>query len=257
MRENPLNYAEFTALAVSGLVAGGVNAVAGGGSLISFPTLLALGYSPIVANVTNGVATVPGYAGGSFGYSAELKGQARTLTQYGAVAALGAVTGSALLLASSDAVFRAVVPWLVIGSAALLAVQPRLTRDLREHGRQPGAGRTALALTSQFAVAVYGGYFAAGLGILMLAVLGFFVPGDLHRLNALKGVLSLVVGSVSAAWFGLFGPVQWPAALVMAITGLIGGLVGVRHARRLAPAVLRRFVVGIGLLVGLALVVTR
>ncbi len=102
-----------------------------------------------------------------------------------------------------------------------------------------------------------GGYFAAGLGILMLAVLGFFVPEDLHRLNALKGALSLVVGSVSALWFGVFGPVQWSAALILAISGLIGGLVGVRHARRLAPAALRRLVVGFGLLVGIALVITR
>ncbi|MFJ8856495.1 sulfite exporter TauE/SafE family protein [Streptomyces sp. NPDC102437] len=240
-------------LAVVGLLAGAVNAVAGGGSMISFPVLVAMGVPPVTANVTNSVAALPGYLGGSLGYRAELKGQGRQVRTFALVSIPGAIGGALTLLAVSDEVFRAAVPWLVLASAVMLAAQPRVAALAARHGAR--SSRIGL-LSAQFVVAFYGGFFVAGLGIVMLAMLGVFLADTTHRLNALKSVLSLVVGSVSALAFVALTSVAWGPALLLAVTGLVGGRLGVSAARRISPSALRRGVAVWGAGVAIALEVS-
>jgi uncharacterized membrane protein YfcA len=238
-------------LAAAGLGAGAVNAVAGGGSLISFPALLAAGYPSITANVTNAVAVLPGYLGGSLAYRRELGGQAGRIRALALTSGAGATAGAALLLVSSASVFEAVVPWLILAACAMLALQPRVAAAART-----GRARSAPALhAAVFAATVYGGYFGAGVGIMLLAILGVFVDDDLQRLNALKGVLSLLVGIVSAVGFALFGPVAWDAAAIVGVTCLAGGALGVSHARRLSARLLRGLVIAYGVTVAVVLLV--
>ena len=249
-----MSLGEIALLAGGGFLAGAVNAVAGGGSLISFPALLAVGNPAVAANVTNSVAVVPGYLGGTIGYRRELAGQRGRAVGLALSSIAGAVAGAALLLVSSEKTFKAIVPFLVLFSAALLAAQPLLSRYSRKAG---GGGEHTLRLHAMnFAAAVYGGYFGAGLGIMLLAVLGLSLKDELQRLNALKGLLSLVIGLVAATYFALFGPVQWGDAAIMAVTSLVGGQVGVVLARRLDDKVLRWLVVAFGTGVGIALFFT-
>jgi uncharacterized membrane protein YfcA len=241
-------------LGAAAFLAGAVNAVAGGGSLISFPALLAVGYPSVTANVTNAVAVLPGYIGGSHGYRHELDGQGDRIRALGIASVLGALTGAALLLVSSQALFDQLVPWLVLFSCALLVGQPRLAGYMRD--RAGGESRSpVLLLVLQFAAAVYGGYFGAGLGILMFALLGIFINESMHRINALKGLLSLMVGLVAAPFFAIFAPVAWAAVPPMVIASLAGGHVGVRLARHLNPAGLRLAIIAFGLLVSIRLMV--
>ena len=244
---------EFLLLAVAGLLAGGVNAVAGGGSLISFPALLAVGYSSVPANVTNNVALLPGYVGGTLAYRRELAGQGKRARRLGATCAGGGLIGAVLLDFSPPGVFEAIVPFLILLSCALLVAQPATSRAVERRGHQ---GRPAAVHASTFLSAVYGGYFGAGLGIMLLAALGAFLPDDMQRLNALKGLLSLVISAVAVVYFALFGPVAWAAAAVMAVTSLAGGQGGVRLARRLSATALRWIVVVFGTAVALVLLVT-
>jgi uncharacterized membrane protein YfcA len=245
---------QWAVLVAVGLLAGAVNAVAGGGSMISFPALLAMGIPPVTANVTNSVAALPGYLGGSIGYAAELTGQGRRIARLAVVTVAGSACGALTLLAVSDEVFRAVVPGLVLASAVMLAAQPRLASWLVR--RRGGPGRAGLQ-SSQFAVSFYGGFFVAGLGIIMLAALGLFVDDTTQRLNALKGVLSLVVGSASAVFFVFLTPVAWGPAVLLAATGLVGGRLGVLAARRISPAALRWTVAAWGVGIAIALEVSR
>jgi uncharacterized membrane protein YfcA len=242
---------EIALLGGAGFLAGAVNAVAGGGSLISFPALLAVGQPAVAANVTNAVAVVPGYLGGTIGYRRELQGQRRRAIGLAATSMIGAACGAILLLVSSEKLFKAIVPFLVLFSAALLAAQPALKKLTR--GPSRGGEHTVRLHAMNFGAAVYGGYFGAGLGIMLLAVLGLSIDDELQRLNALKGLLSLVIGLVAAAYFAVFGPVQWDAAAVMAVTSLGGGQAGVLLARRLDDRVLRWVVVAFGTAVGIAL----
>lgn len=246
---------ELLLLTAAGGAAGAVNAVAGGGSLISFPALLVTGMPPVTANVTNTAATVPGYLGGCLGYRTELRGQGATAMAMTAASVIGAVAGSALLLMTPAELFRSLSPWLVLAAAALLAVQPTLTRR-REVAAGAGSRPSRGAVLAQVGVGVYGGYFAAGLGILMLAALGLFRAEDTHRLNALKAVLSLAVGAVSTLWFAAFADIVWSAVLVLSVSGLLGGLVGVRFARRLHPDRLRLLVVAFGVAIGVTLLLS-
>lgn len=240
--------AQWLLLAGAGFLAGAINAVAGGGSLVSFPALLAVGYAPVAANVTNLVALLPGYAGGSLAYRRELRGQGERVRLLGATTAAGAGAGTALLLIGPEHLFRTLAPWLILVACAALAARP-LVRAQGERRSQ----RSLLALVA--AGALYGGYFGAGLGIMLLAILGAFLPDDLQRLNALKGLLSLVVAVVSAIVVAIFGPVAWGAALVMAASSLVGGHLGVGLARRLDERVLRWAVVVYGVGVAVALLV--
>jgi len=244
-------------LAGAAFVAGGVNAVAGGGSLISFPALLAVGYPALDANVTNTVALCPGYFGGTLGYRRELAGQRGRASALGTISAAGAVLGAVLLVVSSPELFELIVPFLIFLACGLLAVQPRLARFVQARGEQGGGGRRPLALyASQFAAAVYGAYFGAGVGIMMLAILGIFLTDSLQRLNALKGLLSLLINVIAAVWFALFAEVAWLAVAVMALASLLGGQAGVALARRLDDRVLRALVIAFGLAVGLRLLLS-
>jgi uncharacterized membrane protein YfcA len=242
-------------LAAAALIAGAVNAVAGGGSLISFPALLWAGYAPVVANITNAVALLPGYAGGTFGYRPELRGQGRRIRALTVVSVAGAVLGSVLLLEGPASVFSRIVPWLILFSCAVLAAQPAVARWLRSRnsGSHRSRGLPVPLLASQLLGAVYGAYFGAGLGVMMLALLGIFVDDGLQRLNALKGLLSLVINLVAVLCFLVTGRVAWEAVAIMAVASLVGGRAGVTLARRLDEGVLRILVIAFGVVVAIKL----
>jgi uncharacterized membrane protein YfcA len=263
-------------VALAGAVAGAVNAIAGGGTLVTFPALLAAGLPPVSANVTSSVGLLAGYAGGTVGYRRELAGQGPRVRALAAAAVIGGLAGAVVLLLTPADAFRAAVPFLVLAACALLAVQPRLARAVaarRERARprptEPVGGGTAAAVQVDAPVAplgwgvragvlvasVYGSYFGAGLGVLLLAVLGVLVADELQRLNALKGLLSLVVNLVGVAVFVFSGRVDWPVALVVAAAAWIGGLLGVRVARVLPARVLRVLVVTLGVVVAVVLLV--
>jgi len=239
-------------LVAAGFAAGAVNAVAGGGSLISFPALLAAGYPSLTANATNLIAVMPGYLGGTIGYRDQLGGQSARIRELGAVVVAGAVAGTVILLSAPASAFDAVAPFCVLGACALLALQPRLVRarhpDARAHAPQ--------LLAVLFVGGIYGGYFGAGLGILLLALLTVFVDDDIQRLNAAKGVLSLLVSIAAALVLGVFGPVNWGACAVIAVTSLAGGRAGVSVARRLSAQTLRFAVASYGVVVAVILIVT-
>jgi uncharacterized membrane protein YfcA len=277
-----LDPAQLLLLAAAALVAGAVNAVAGGGSLLSFPALLAVGYPAITANVTNAVALTPGYFGGALGYRRELAGQRRRIVALGATSAVGAVVGAFLLLVSSPELFERIVPFLIFLACGLLALQTRLSRLVQarragdsdpepsgnprpgapaagsagadRHPSPAGADRhTGPLFVTQFLAAVYGAYFGAGVGIMMLAILGIFLTDSLQRLNALKGLLSFLINLIAAVYFALFAEVSWVAVAVMAVASLVGGQLGVLLARRLNDQVLRWLVIAFGVAVGLRL----
>src|SRR4051812_49673705 len=225
-----LDPGDVVLLAVAGLAAGAVNAVAGGGSLISFPALLAAGLPSVTANVTNAVAVLPGYLGGTVAYRRELEGQRRRALALAVTTSVGAVTGAALLLVSSESLFEAIVPFLILAACALLAAQPAVSKRLGP-GASGGGERSPRLHAGAFFSAVYGGYFGAGLGIMLLAILALTLDEDLQRLNALKGLLSFVVGLASVAVFVAFGPVRWGAALIMAAAAFARGPAGGPGAR--------------------------
>ncbi|HWG92658.1 MAG TPA: sulfite exporter TauE/SafE family protein [Mycobacteriales bacterium] len=247
---------EPTTLAAVGAVAvlaGVLNAVAGGGSLLLFPALLAAGLPPLAANVTNTTAIWPGYVGTALGYRTELRGQRRAVLVLSLTSLLGGATGAVLLLTTPASVFDAVVPGLVVLASLLLAVQARLTTVVQ---RLPGSGRglgSPLLHVALFLAAVYGGYFGGALGVILLAVLAVFLSGDLQRVNALRSVLSLLVNTVALVAFALFGPVEWVVVAVCAPACLLGGYAGARVARRLPARALRWVIVLFGLGVGIAL----
>jgi hypothetical protein len=226
------------------LVAGVVNSVAGGGSLILFPTLVALGLGTVAANVTNSIAQWPGYLGGVLGFRAEYAGQRGRLLRFGVVALLGGVAGSVLLLTTPTAAFDVVVPVLVLLASLLLAVQPLLTRRLKQ--------AEVWLYVALFLATVYGGYFGGALGVILVGVLGV----GLHRLklaNALKSALSAVTATVTLVVFGLFGPVDWQVVAVAAPASLLGGFLGARIATRIPTTPLRVFIVVFGVVVSIYL----
>ncbi|MGE0134470.1 MAG: sulfite exporter TauE/SafE family protein [Dehalococcoidia bacterium] len=240
-----MSIVEVVGLTLAAFAAGAVNAVAGGGSLISFPALVAAGYPAKTANVTNTVALWPGYLGGSYGYRELLIPQRRTIALLSASSVLGALVGSAILLSTPESAFEAIVPFLILFAALLLAVQNRVATFVAAHRRQdrPHSAAPLELHVAVFALAVYGAYFGAGLGILTLAVLGVLVPDDLQRSNALKGVLSLVINAAAVVYFAAFGPVEWVPAFVMAAAALAGGYAGAHLAKRLDPRLFRAAVV--------------
>jgi hypothetical protein len=237
-------------IAVAGFLAGGVNAVAGGGSLISFPALVAAGLPTLDANVTNTTAVWPGYLGGAAAYREELRGQRPRLQRLGVTAVLGGAAGSVILLAAPDAVFDAVVPFLVLFGSLLLLAQPRIGAYVVE--RAESARRDAVQLhAAVFVAAVYGAYFGGGLGVILLAVLAIFVADHLQRLNGLKTALSLIINTIALVAFALFGPVDWLSVAIVAPASLVGGYAGARMARRLSPDALRKTVVVFGVVVSI------
>ena len=236
---------------LAAVVAGMVNALAGGGTLITFPILTALGLPAVVANVTNTVALCPGYLGGIIAQRTDLLKQKQHLWWYVPAGALGGLIGGVLLFTSGERVFRILVPYLILLASGLLALSDPLRAWVL---RRVGKGRSAASLAALGAVpvalaAVYGGYFGAGLSVIVLAVLGLFLSDSLTELNALNQAVSFSVNVAAAIFFIFSGKVVWPVALVMAVGALLGGNLGGRVAGRVKPAVLRWLVVGIGVVV--------
>jgi hypothetical protein len=233
-------------LAAAAFAAGAINAVAGGGSLVSFPALVAAGYPSKVANVTNSVAMWPGYVGGSIGYRKELSLQLRAVTLLASPSILGAIAGSAILLATPARAFDVVVPFLIVAACCLMALQDSLARWAAHH-RLGGDGVSPVMMAGTFVLAIYGAYFGAGLGIMLLAALGILMPDDPQHSNALKGMLSLMINAAAVVYFAAFGPVEWAPAAVMAAGAVAGGYLGVGVARRLGKRWLRGTVIAYGL----------
>lgn len=245
---------ELAIAALAAVAAGFVNALAGGGTLISFPVLVALGVPPIAANVTNAVALAPGYFGAALAQLPHLKGQRQRLWLLLPAAILGGLVGGMILLATRERLFEALVPYMILLAALLLAVQERLRRaivrrlqDPRHVGHAP-----AWALAPMMVAAVYGGFFTAGMSVILVAVLGLVLDDTLTRLNALKQILALAVSVTAAVYFLFSDQVLWAAAVVMAVGALLGGALGGRLAGHLKPAVLRWTIVVLGVLVALA-----
>ncbi len=225
----------------AGLIAGMVNTIVGSGSLLTFPALLAAGYSPVVANVSNSVGLVLGNVSGVVGYRRELAGQERRATELAIPAALGSLLGAALLLALPESVFHRVVPALVLLAVVLVIVQPRLSVALAGY-RDDAASRWAMRV-SVGVTAVYGGYFGAAMGVLLIGVLSVFLKDDLQRINALKNVMAAVINAVAAVVFVVFAHVAWLAAALIAVSSIVGGLLGAAAGRRLHPDLLRALIV--------------
>jgi uncharacterized membrane protein YfcA len=245
---------EALAIVVAGLAAGTVNTVVGSGSLITFPTLLAFGYPAVLANVTNTVGLVPGSASGVVAYGPELAGQSRRVAVLASATMVGAVAGAALLLALPRHVFRHVVPALILAATALVALQPVLAGRLQDRARRSAHGGPGLYL-SVLVTGVYGGYFGAAQGVILLALLGTFLADDLQRLNAAKNVLALVANAVAAVFFVVVTHVAWEAAALIAAGAVVGGQLGGLVGRRLHPAILRVVIIGVGLTAGIVLLV--
>jgi len=246
----------WTALAIfaAGLAAGTVNVIVGAGSLITFPLLLALGYPPVLANVANNVGLVPGNVSGSIAYRPELAGQRGRVARLGGASVAGAITGAVLLLTLPGTVFRTAVPVLILVASVLMAVQPRLTRLLEERGDRQLHGGTVL-LVGVFLTAVYGGYFGAAQGVILITLLAIFIDDGLQRLNATKNVLVTLVNLVAALVFVLFSHVLWSVAALIGAGTVIGGQVGARVGRRLPAPVFRWTIVVVGVVVAVVLAV--
>jgi uncharacterized membrane protein YfcA len=244
---------------LAAVAAGLVNALAGGGTLITFPVLTALGIPALAANITNTVALSPGYLGGALAQKDDLRGQAKRLWLLLPVGVLGGIAGGILLLYTGERLFREIVPFLILLAAGLLSVQDPLrvwlTRRAGQAGSaNPSSGWTALAV---FPAAIYGGYFGAGVSVIILAVLGLVLEDSLTRLNALKQAISFSVNVAAAIFFLFSGKVVWSAALVMAVGALLGGALGGRLAGKICPATLRWIVVTIGVVVGVIYLIRR
>jgi uncharacterized membrane protein YfcA len=236
-------------LVAAGLAAGSVNAVAGGGSLLSFPALVATGLPPLAANVTNTVSLWPGYLGSVAAYRVEVRDQRQRAVALAATAVAGGAAGSVVLLTAPDDVFEAIVPALILLACALLAVQPRVAARIAHAAAAGGRSRALDLHAATFLAALYGAYFGGGLGVILLAVLGIFLGDHLQRLNALKAALSLVVNTVALLAFVAFAPVSWTSVAVVAPASLVGGYVGAGFARRLGATALRWTVIGFGVAV--------
>ncbi|HEY2007218.1 MAG TPA: sulfite exporter TauE/SafE family protein [Solirubrobacteraceae bacterium] len=237
---------EVLAIFAAGIVAGTINTVVGSGTLFTFPVLLGFGYSPVVANVSNTIGLVPGSAAGAFGYRRELAGQRRRVMTLAVASITGGITGAVLLLSLPASAFKAIVPVFIAVALVLIVMQPRLSGWLdkrRPEGRQvPGP----LATLGVFAGGIYGGYFGAAQGILVLAILTLSLDDDLQRLNAVKVVLTGVVNLVAGLVFVFAAHVAWGPAGLIAAGSTLGGVFGARVGRRLPPAVLRAVIVVVG-----------
>ena len=246
----------WAALAIfaAGLGAGTVNVIVGSGSLITFPTLLALGYPPVLANVSNNVGLVPGAASAVVAYRRELGGQRTRIVKLGSASLTGGVTGAVLLLALPASAFKAAVPALVLLATVLMAVQPRVSRWLATRGDRHIHGGLPL-LAGVFLTGVYGGYFGAAQGVILMALLAIFIDDELQRLNGTKNALALIVNGVAAVVFLLVTHVDWAVVVLIAAGSTIGGQLGGHYGRRLPAEILRACIVVVGLGVAIALAV--
>jgi uncharacterized membrane protein YfcA len=237
---------------VAAFIGGMVNSVAGGGTLLTFPALVWIGVDPIQANVTSTVALWPGSLSAMYGFRRELGDSRRWMLLLAPVSVVGGLVGAFLLLRTPSRVFASIVPYLILFATILFAAQEPITRRLQankgsETRRGSGARWWIWAMLFQFAVAVYGGYFGAGIGILMLAALGLLGLTDIHQMNGLKNFFAVCINLVAASYFVLRGSVDWPYAAVMIVGAIAGGYGGAGLARKLGRRFVRRAVVAIGL----------
>jgi uncharacterized membrane protein YfcA len=239
---------EMLAVAGAGVVAGAVNAIVGSGSLVTFPTLLAVGYPPVVANVSNTVGLVFGSISGAWGYRRELRGQLRRVLMLGTGSAVGALLGGILLLELPDSVFDAVVPLLILLAVALMAFKPTPSED-----HAPARAHNARGTVGTFFTGIYGGYFGAAQGVILLAVLRLAFEDQLQRLNAIKNVLAGIANGVAAVLFIAIADVAWGAAALIAGGSIVGGFIGSAYGRRLPERWLRRIVIVGGTIVAVIL----
>ncbi len=250
--------AQTAIILVAGVLAGAINAIAGGGTLISFPALVWLGRDPIIANATNTVAIWPGSLAGAIGFRRELSTVRHWLLLLVIPSLAGGATGGWLLLRTPTSTFERIVPFLILGATLLLAIQDIVTRRLgilaRAH-ENPTAGWVVFVFAFQFIVGVYGGYFGAGMGILMLAALGLIGLTDMHQMNGLKNVLAVCINGVAAIYFALSRAVVWRDVIIMTVGTIIGGFLGARVAHRFGRTFVRRAVVVIGLVMTVLLFV--
>lgn len=242
---------------LAGVGAGAINALVGSGTLITFPTLVALGFPPVTATMSNAVGLVAGGVSGTWGYRAELKGQWRRLRWQIPASVIGAAIGAFLLLHLPEKVFTRVVPVLLVLALILVLAGPRIQAYARRRAETGGRSvqhvsptRMAALIIGTFAVGVYGGYFTAAQGILLIGVMGALLPEDVQRMNAAKNLLSLLVNIVAAVSYTVvaFDRISWPAAGLIAIGSLVGGWLGARYGRRLSPSALRAVIVVVGLI---------
>ncbi|HEX4435416.1 MAG TPA: sulfite exporter TauE/SafE family protein [Solirubrobacteraceae bacterium] len=241
-----MSLAEVLCIAFAGLAAGTINTVVGSGTLITFPVLLAFGYAPVTANVSNTIGLVPGSISGAIGYRRELRGQGRRALRLGSMSVLGGITGAVLLLVLPSSAFKAIVPVFIAIALVLTVMQPRIRDWLARREidlQRDGHPLTALAI---YLTGVYGGYFGAAQGIMLLAILGVVLAQDLHRTNALKNVLAGLVNGVAGLYFVFAAHVDWGPAAIIAGSAIVGGQLGARYGRKLPPGALRALIVVVG-----------
>jgi uncharacterized membrane protein YfcA len=247
-------------IVAAGVAAGTINAVVGSGSLITFPVLLFLGFPPLVANVSNTIGIVPGTISGTLGYRRELVGQRRRARPLVIAAALGGLTGAGLLLALPASAFTRIVPVLILVACALVAIQPRMSRWVIERRVRQGSdaehdGGPVLVL-GVFLTGIYGGYFGAAQGVILIALLTILVDDDIQRLNGLKNLIAMFINSVAAIIFILVAPVAWLPALLLAIGSTVGGQLGAVGGRRMSPLALRLVIILVGTVVAIKLLIS-
>jgi uncharacterized protein len=254
------HWAEAAIFAAS-VAAGLINSIAGGGTLVSFPVLVWCGRNPVLANATNAVALLPGSLAGALGFRREVAGSRRWIALLALPSLAGGGLGGILLLRTSSHAFSRLVPVLIFGATVLLASQEVVLRKMRSfaaaHHSAPEGTWLVGALLFQFCVGVYGGYFGAGIGILMLAALGLLGLTDIHQMNGLKNLLSICINGVASLYFALSGAVIWRDLLIMAIGSVSGGFLGAKLGRRLGRTFVRRFVIAIGLAMTVALAIWK
>jgi hypothetical protein len=236
--------ADGAVLAVSAAAAGVVNAVAGGGTLLTFPALLATGVPAVVANATNTVALFPGQLASSFAYRSHIAEERQRALLLAVPSLLGGILGAWLLLALPERSFEKAVPWLIVFACLMLAFQGQL-KAVVSRGRH--TNHPAALWIAQLLISIYGGYFGAGIGILMLAAMGILLPSSIQHANALKVLFSLLINAIAAVIFLAMGAVRGPEAVLMAIASIAGGFLGARLAMRLPPAGMRGFAIAVGL----------
>jgi uncharacterized protein len=243
-----VSFWEAVAVALAGLAAGTINTVVGSGTLVTFPVLLAVGYPPVLANVTNTVGLVPGSLSGAVGYRRELAGQGRRLARLAVASVLGGITGAVLLLVLPEEAFQAIVPVLIGLACVMVVVQPRVTARLRaREDHEPRQHPGPLLYAGIYLAGIYGGYFGAAQGVLLMAVLGTGVDESLQRLNAVKNVLAAVVNAVAGVIFAIVADVDWWIVLLIGVGSVIGGQLGATVGRRLPGTGLRVVIVLVGL----------
>lgn len=247
---------EAAAIAAASVAAGAINAVVGSGTLITFPTLVACGFPPVLANVTNTIGLAPGVLSAAYGYRRELRGQLRRLLRFGVASLIGGLAGAVLLLQLDSSAFDTVVPVLILAACVLVLLQPRLNAWLKRREQRGDEDGGVPMWCGVLGTGVYGGYFGAAQGVILMGLFGSFLRDDLQRLNAAKNVLAAIVNGAAAVVFIAVSDVDWAAAAVIAAGSTLGGLIGARVGRRLPAVVLRAVIVVVGVTAATLMIAT-